>query len=202
MDSPDFSACTPCGLCVYNRTEGAQGPYDNGNSVWRDSCSDPTWKDPACLAIAPYISNSDVRLNQCADGSYCPRTQDDVNETCCTNNQGQNVTELGATLPASTTTSAEDPEQTPTSAPVSASPSVTSIGQSVLTTSTSSADVSPASSTTSPTPRPSTGGGDSTSKTEKVAAIVGSIVGVATLVSALVFGINGWKKRKIGQSQL
>ncbi|MCJ1470568.1 hypothetical protein MMC07_009214, partial [Pseudocyphellaria aurata] len=123
----------------------------------------------------------------CADGSYCPRTYDDVNETCCTNHQGQSARNFGATLPASTTT---------------ASLSVTSMGQSVsTTTSATSADVSTPSSATSPTPRPFTYERDGLNSAEKVAAIVGSIAGVATLVSALVFGINGWKKHNKRRSQ-
>lgn len=41
------------GICVFNFTQGVEGPNDEGSSFWRDSCTDPTWMDPACLAMAP-----------------------------------------------------------------------------------------------------------------------------------------------------
>ena len=39
------------GLCLA-RPNGPVGPDDNGSSIWRRSCTDLTWQDPACLAIA------------------------------------------------------------------------------------------------------------------------------------------------------
>ena len=53
QDSPSFTSFLPGGICQYQNTGGAQGPHDNGSSFWRDSCSDRTWQDPACLAMAP-----------------------------------------------------------------------------------------------------------------------------------------------------
>lgn len=41
------------GICVYNFSSGIPGLYDDGRSFWRDSCTDPRWQDPACLAMAP-----------------------------------------------------------------------------------------------------------------------------------------------------
>ena len=39
------------GLCLTS-PNGPVGPYDDGSSIWRRSCTDLTWQDPACLAIA------------------------------------------------------------------------------------------------------------------------------------------------------
>lgn len=48
-----FISCAN-GICAYTFTQGTQGPNDvESSSFWRDSCSDPTWRDPACLAMAP-----------------------------------------------------------------------------------------------------------------------------------------------------
>lgn len=53
-DTLEYISSTHGGICLYNINEGPQGPYDHqGVSFWRDSCTDPTWKDPACLAMAP-----------------------------------------------------------------------------------------------------------------------------------------------------
>ena len=38
-------------LCVAS-PNGPVGQYDNGSSIWRRSCTDVTWQDPACFAIA------------------------------------------------------------------------------------------------------------------------------------------------------
>ena len=39
------------GLCLAS-PNGPVGPNDNKSSIWRRSCTDLTWQDPACLAIA------------------------------------------------------------------------------------------------------------------------------------------------------
>ena len=38
-------------LCLASQ-HGPLGSYDNGSSIWRRSCTDADWQDPACLAIA------------------------------------------------------------------------------------------------------------------------------------------------------
>ena len=44
--------CHPdSGLCIAN-PNGPVGPHDNWSSIWRRSCTDLTWQDPACLAVA------------------------------------------------------------------------------------------------------------------------------------------------------
>jgi hypothetical protein len=40
------------GLCA-GAPNGPVGPDDDNKAIWRRSCSDYTWQDPACLAIAP-----------------------------------------------------------------------------------------------------------------------------------------------------
>lgn len=51
----DVAAFDKCigGICAYNFSSGVAGLYDGGQSFWRDSCTDPRWQDPACLAMAP-----------------------------------------------------------------------------------------------------------------------------------------------------
>src|SRR5579862_2139585 len=48
----DGLKCSRLGLCE-SAPCGPPGPYDNDTSYWRAGCSDKTWQDPACLAIAP-----------------------------------------------------------------------------------------------------------------------------------------------------
>ena len=43
--------CGLNGLCL-DKPNGPVGEYDNESSIWRRSCTDYTWQDPACLAIA------------------------------------------------------------------------------------------------------------------------------------------------------
>ena len=44
--------CLAEGLCL-GAPLGLVGQYDDGMAIWRRSCSDYMWQDPACLAIAP-----------------------------------------------------------------------------------------------------------------------------------------------------
>ena len=45
--------CLPEGLCAGSSPHGPVGEHDDDSSIWRRSCSDKEWRDPACLAIAP-----------------------------------------------------------------------------------------------------------------------------------------------------
>ena len=45
--------CLPEGLCAGSSPHGPVGEFDDNSSIWRKSCSDKTWKNRACLAIAP-----------------------------------------------------------------------------------------------------------------------------------------------------
>jgi hypothetical protein len=51
-DAPDGFGCIAPGICK-STPNGPVGPHDNGSSYWRAACSDNTWQDPACLAMAP-----------------------------------------------------------------------------------------------------------------------------------------------------
>ena len=44
--------CLPSGLCT-GAPNGPVGPNEDNKAIWRRSCSDYTWQDGACLAIAP-----------------------------------------------------------------------------------------------------------------------------------------------------
>ena len=50
--------CGQNGLCL-GSPNGPVSSYDNGVSIWRRSCTDITWQDDACLAIA--YSQSPIR---------------------------------------------------------------------------------------------------------------------------------------------
>ena len=45
-----FDSCMN-GICVVS-VAPFPGQYDNDYGFWRDSCSDPTWRDPVCVKIA------------------------------------------------------------------------------------------------------------------------------------------------------
>ncbi len=44
--------CLHDGLCT-GAPKGPVGPDDDNKAIWRRSCSDYTWQNGACLAIAP-----------------------------------------------------------------------------------------------------------------------------------------------------
>ena len=44
-------SCHPSALCLAS-PYGPVGKYDANESIWRRSCTDITWQDKACLAIA------------------------------------------------------------------------------------------------------------------------------------------------------
>ena len=44
--------CHPDSALCLASPNGPLGLYDNGSSIWRRSCTDAAWQDPACLAIA------------------------------------------------------------------------------------------------------------------------------------------------------
>jgi hypothetical protein len=84
-DTDNKNTCRPDGLCAEATT----------NYIWRESCSDPTWKDPNCLQLCtsgigekhfmkkierPKLIIS-VAVNY--DGKQINSTTDDVNITLC-----------------------------------------------------------------------------------------------------------------------
>jgi len=87
------NTCRPDGLC-----------YDlTSQYIWRESCTDPTWRDPACLQLCTTgllgagdgtesvpagtanLTQSDVIVTTCGDGSYCCGLN---NSTCCSSGSG------------------------------------------------------------------------------------------------------------------
>ena len=56
-------SCQPqSGLCLAS-PNGPVGQYDmNGSSIWRRSCTDVTWQDDACLAVAYGKKSSHLEL--------------------------------------------------------------------------------------------------------------------------------------------
>ncbi len=144
----------------------------------------------------------------CSDGSFCPRNTDDLNMTCCDNTEGQLALNSGAPLSAYLRTSSEAAKSTSKLESALLSSSISS-GPSTLTPSTISTSVSFSSSTStpnlsqthittnpSPTPGSSPDGGIGLSRAAEIATIVGSVLGAIALVLTLVFGINGWRKRR------
>lgn len=147
-----FNSCIN-GICAYTYAPGAQGQYDNELAFWRDSCSDPTWRDPACVKIASCekcldeqnpnvrvdylldVTTSAVRLSKCADGTFCPRNTDDLNATCCDNHQGESV--RPATLSADSANTRANPEGTTLSTLLSHRSSISTSANGGLETSTS-----------------------------------------------------------------
>ena len=83
--------CRPDGLCDSNWY----------GQVFRNGCSDPTWKSPSCVKLCDSgfldvsvwngevkdLSNSGVPVTLCDDGSYCCG-DGAMAETCCTSRQG------------------------------------------------------------------------------------------------------------------
>lgn len=101
---PTVNSCRPDGTCLEESTQ----------TVWRESCTDPTWKDPKCLKLcytgicklvwcmlASYLTDpatdslfpggimhmaaGDARMTVCIDGSYCCGY---LNNECCSQNLG------------------------------------------------------------------------------------------------------------------
>ncbi|KAL2037662.1 hypothetical protein N7G274_009607 [Stereocaulon virgatum] len=84
----NIDTCLPNGLCA---------PADNSRP-FRGPCTDPTWKDPACIQLCtqalnqfgqPYNTTVGIPLTYCADGSFCcgtnwsiPSTKDGSKDCC------------------------------------------------------------------------------------------------------------------------
>ncbi|KAI4176690.1 MAG: hypothetical protein LQ346_007842 [Caloplaca aetnensis] len=69
------------------------GLCQNNIAIWRESCTDPTWKSPSCIKLCidgindegDHRRDVDNRVTQCPDLSYCC---DDRNITCCQQGNG------------------------------------------------------------------------------------------------------------------
>ncbi|CAO1601401.1 hypothetical protein XANCAGTX0491_005064 [Xanthoria calcicola] len=185
-----FEQCIGSGLCLSTPT-GRIGQYDNDTAIRRRSCTDYSWQDGACLAIAPFKYSSPVQLSRCADASYCPRSPDNVNETCCENNQGTMAGLDQALIAARVVSSirAALSSTTTTSPPSSAAPTVSR---------TVTPEPPRLSSTPDPTaPASSTSNSGGLSQESKV----GLGVGLPTLGITALGAFVGWLRMKQKQKQ-
>ena len=138
--------CIQPGLCA-DAPFGAVGPYDNDQSIWRRSCSDYTWQDPACFAIAArkYSTRSKagqkeskgidfltrfyrgnvaaivVQLSRCEDGTYCARGPLGVNTACCNEKLGSTATLNDASVAPTTVSAIRSPQLSSSKATTTAS---------------------------------------------------------------------------------
>ncbi|KAG7005759.1 hypothetical protein G7Y79_00018g045660 [Physcia stellaris] len=162
--------CRSDGLCI---------PYDNGH-LWRGPCTDPTWKDPACLqlcveGLSPDGSrwaDLDAQVTTCADGTLCCGNYTTA-LPCCANGKGY-VIQQGRVIKAQDATTS----RTQSSAPI---PRTSSI--------------SPSSTSVIPTPPPA-------SKPSDTGVIVGGVVGGVAGVAAL--GLAFWYfmiRKRVKQSE-
>ncbi|KAL8846924.1 MAG: hypothetical protein Q9221_008012 [Calogaya cf. arnoldii] len=90
----DFQMC-----CATNNRDSPDTPRKDGlcqsadGAIWRESCTDPTWKSPSCVKLCIEGINDqgndrsgrDSTITQCQDGSYCC---DHKNTTCCDRGDG------------------------------------------------------------------------------------------------------------------
>ena len=82
--------CRVDGLCLATHFDG---------NIWRDFCTDPTWKDPSCQKLCvngtgvAYANNPSnradpsVTVTPCSDGSYCCGNGTDA-LSCCSQGNG------------------------------------------------------------------------------------------------------------------
>ncbi|KAI4227356.1 MAG: hypothetical protein LQ349_006719 [Xanthoria aureola] len=84
--------------CATNNRATPDMPRKDGlcqspDTIWRESCTDPTWKSPSCVKLCIDGINdegiprrdSDSTITQCPDLSYCCG---DKNTTCCEQGHG------------------------------------------------------------------------------------------------------------------
>ncbi|KAF3308191.1 hypothetical protein TWF173_001659 [Orbilia oligospora] len=87
--------CLPNGLCSAFTADGSQ------TALWRESCTDPTWEDPACLKICLMKGKGynwvkwDAPITVCRDGTICCGNKEDLGGVCCKEGKG---IQIAATL--------------------------------------------------------------------------------------------------------
>ena len=184
LSDPD--TCTSNGLCF--------GP--DGTTWWRESCTDQSWSDPACVQLyvngtynglqSEFVrgptcgpdpneeldSGNDIPMTRCPDGSYCTGTGGAATP-CCDNNQGFFIL-------ANLTVTQQNPNTT-------ASASTSSTTSTSMVSSTSSMAVTASSSAASPTATSSS----TTSSGLSTGAKAG--IGVGAAIAALaILGLLFW----------
>ncbi|KAM7218995.1 hypothetical protein V8F06_005587 [Rhypophila decipiens] len=128
-----FDTCRPNGLC-YN--EGAK-------LLWRESCTDPTWKDPACIKLCAgadqladdgkSMATTDIVITICGDNSLCCGSGSFA-QRCCDAKKGFKILSNGTVVEAypepkpivvapKPTTAAQKNNPAPTPTPIPADPS-------------------------------------------------------------------------------
>ncbi|KAL9000069.1 MAG: hypothetical protein Q9188_005748 [Gyalolechia gomerana] len=131
----------PCYNIDGSRDKSSSACYDL-DTVGASMCCVSTEK---CRTDGPFISASSVQVSLCVDGSFCPRSGDYINTTCCDNHQG-NMAGLGqAPIAASLVSSIRSPSTASSSisdeAP-SATPTIASAYSSVSSATSSAASAS------------------------------------------------------------
>ncbi|KAI4268250.1 MAG: hypothetical protein LQ337_007944 [Flavoplaca oasis] len=125
----DFQMC-----CATNNRQNPDTPRKDGlcndlAGIWRESCTDPTWKSPSCVKLCidgideqgENRRDHDSRITQCPDLSYCCGHK---NTTCCTRGDGVWLKDGEPTTinPNSTQSTTSSTTPTNTAAPVVAQP--------------------------------------------------------------------------------
>jgi hypothetical protein len=160
--------CIPSGLC-----------YNEGTRLyWRESCTDPTWKDPACIKL--FVNGTgvaDVTITPCGDGSWC-HGADEGSMDCCKAGDGLFVVNGTETT------------QNPNSTTISSS-SMLSTTMMTTATPTISSFSSPSASAISTTSGP---GGLSSGR--KIGLGVGIGVGVSAVLAVIGFCLLARRSRR------
>ncbi|KAI4090918.1 MAG: hypothetical protein LQ344_004446 [Seirophora lacunosa] len=193
--------------CALNRSSYpdqclSNGLCGGGGNLFRDSCTDPTWKSPMCLQLCTTgfgpsgtavglaedtilnYSSSDLQITDCNDGSYCCGS---ANTTCCRRRQGvriASILEAPSSTSGSETTPASSKSSIPTFSPVAA----TDIG--AETTAPPSA---------APTPSPGNNDLPGIEQKATIGIAVGcSVIGVAIAAAILWFFFVRKRHRSAG----
>ncbi|KAI0013098.1 hypothetical protein F4779DRAFT_476638 [Xylariaceae sp. FL0662B] len=183
----EFSMCCHTGVVLangepYNGGDacGSGASYGlcgvTGTQLWRESCTDPTWKSPACLKLCVDggYANEDAEITSCADGSYCCGSN---NTECCAQRQGKFIVnnQVSSSLPPETTSSS----------------SSTSIPAASATSSTGTSSSTPTSSPVA-LQRSGLSGGAIAG-----ISVAGTLVGVGIVAAAVYIG---WKRGRRSKS--
>ncbi|KAH6680644.1 hypothetical protein B0J14DRAFT_579054 [Halenospora varia] len=120
---PAYQPCHSTGVsmcCATNRTQYVNSCRDDGlclqqdsGVIWRESCTDRTWKSLECLHLCssgskPTIDShiDDVAITACPDGSYCCGYS---NTACCAAMEGYWVEDDGTVTNGTTSTTKTSP---------------------------------------------------------------------------------------------
>ncbi|KAM0794043.1 hypothetical protein BDR22DRAFT_967979 [Usnea florida] len=181
--------CLPNGLCIAT-PNGPVGPYDNSSSIWRRSCTDITWQDLACLAIAYEIDTESQQLSACSDETFCPRTNKEVNTTCCDNQLGNMPEYISPSVLSSirATVNSTISSASPTALSKASTPSASGSRTTTSTSTTTPALTTP--------PQSSTAAAGGLDQSTKIGTGVGLSLGTIVLASLSFVAFRLYKKSK------